>query len=132
MGYSAADVIGKKLYAASRVPIQKLPFDNELVLRTAEPGELVGVVYTYFEPKAGRSVLYWGFKDQYGNNYYAAHRPEYYSTQKLREQGVLTVEEKKALENQNPLAATVKNLFVGGLITWGIVQLGKEYIKKKA
>ncbi len=129
MPYSAADIVGKTLYAASKVPIVRLPFDDETPTRFVERGQIVGVVWTYFEPKAGRSTLYWGFKDPYGNSYYAPHKSQYYSTQKLREQGVKTLAEKEA--EKNPLASTVKSILTTGLLIWGGIQLGKEYIKKK-
>lgn len=130
MPYSAADIIGKTLYAASQVPIVRLPFDDQIPLRFVDRGQIVGVVWTYFEPKPGRSTLYWGFKDPYGNEFYAPHRSEYYDTQKLRDQGVLTTEEKEAAKD--PLASTAKSLLTTGLLFWGAIQLGKEYIRKKA
>lgn len=96
--YSAADIIGKTLIAKKSIGIKREPTDLGNIIFTVSPGQSVGVVDSYYNVIPGRSVLYWGFKDANGRNYYAPHLEGYYDIRSLSDQGVLTTQEKTELE----------------------------------
>ncbi len=131
MTYSAADIIDKTLFAATRVPIKRQPWDSAPVVSYAAPGQKIGVVYTYQGIRPGRSVLYWGFID--GNNimYYTEHREGYYNLQSLRGQGLLTLEEKQQQEELAKLSLPerVVRTATRGLLLYGVIRLAARFIK---
>lgn len=97
--YTALDIVGLSLYAKESVPIKYQPWDDTEVKRMVQPGNLVGTVTSFVEPRAGRSELYWEFEDAWGILYYAPHRPGLYNLQKLRDQGLLTIQEQDIIDN---------------------------------
>lgn len=96
--YSAADIIGKTLIAKKSIGIKREPTDLSNIILTVQPGQSVGIVDSYYNVIPGRSVLYWGFKDANGRNYYSPHLEGYYDIRALSDQGVLTTQEKTELE----------------------------------
>lgn len=128
MNYSAADIVGKTLYAATRVPIKKLPTDSSAIIRYAVPGEPIGEVYSFLEPKTGRSVLHWSFVDPRTNVlYYTEHRTGYYDLNQLRSQGLQTIEEKQLA--QLPFVQQIGKRALQGLFLYGAVRIGLEAYK---
>ncbi len=125
MEYNAADIVGKTLFALTRVPIKRQPWDDSPIVTYAEPGQKIGIVYTYVGVKAGRSVLHWAFVDDNNVLYYTEHRQGYYNLQSLKNQGVLTKTEKaaqQALANQTMPERVVRTL-TGGLIAYGVIRV---------
>ena len=98
--YNAGDIVGKTLIAKKSIGIKRSPFDLDPIIFTVQPGQTVGVVDSYYNVIPGRSVLYWGFKDANGRNYYAPHLEGYYDLNALTNQGVLTTQQKTDLEQQ--------------------------------
>ena len=131
MTYSAADIIDKTLFAKTRVPIKRQPWDAFPVVGYAEPGQKIGVVYTYLGIKAGRSVLYWGFIDENRIMYYTEHREGYYNVQSLRGQGLLTLEEKQRQEElaQLSLPEKVVRTATRGLLIYGALRIAAKLIR---
>jgi hypothetical protein len=94
--YDAGAIIDKTLIAKQRVPVYREPKDHFKPFGAVEPGNSVGVVYSYLEPNPSqdRSRLWWMFWDGRYNQYYAPHDPNYYSVSALKQQGVLSEQDK--------------------------------------
>lgn len=96
--YSAADIIGRTLTAKKTINVYKFPVDDSELLGQIHPGQTVGVVYSYLDaaPGANRSSLFWMFApDPLGGNYfYTRHQEGDYDVSALKQQGVLTTQEK--------------------------------------
>ena len=127
---SAAEIIGKTLYALTAVPVKRLASDAASVAWTVPAGGQVGIVYSYLMPRPGTRVnLWWAFIDPTGNEYYAEHLTGRYYFQALRGQGVLTTEEriaKEAEENkplEDKIIDAVKGLAIVGIVAFAAVQL---------
>jgi hypothetical protein len=125
MTYSVNDIVGKTLVAKKRVPVKASPLDSAPILRYIEAGKPVGVVYSYLEPKTGRSQLYWMFEEDFFGDvtyYYIPHSVGAF--------------DKEVLESQFPkppttLADTAKNALFGIAGIWAGVQIIKSIIDKK-
>lgn len=80
----------------ARLHLYRFPSDSYPVLATIQPGQIVGVVYSYLipRPELGRAYLWWVFLDDNGVEYYAEHRPGVFDTKFLMGQGVRTTGEK--------------------------------------
>lgn len=91
--FGADEIIGKTLVGRVAIPIRRLPQDNAPVTYTASPGQVIGVVESYYKPTEGRSVLYWGFKDSNGRWYYSQHRDGIYDIRNLTDQGAQTTQQ---------------------------------------
>lgn len=126
MSYSAQDIVGKTLYAVRRIPVRRLPADDAPIVTYIVPGQPVGVVYSFLEPRAGRSTLYWQFKDSNGP-YYTPHQENFYDLDQLRAQGVLTLEEKK--EAEKPYVEQFGNKIANGLLLFGGLWIGLQAFK---
>jgi len=101
MTYAPADLIGKTLYAVKPIPLKKLPDPNTPTIYTVSPGKIVGVIDSFILPKAGRNQnLFWQFKDQNNGLYYAEQVQGNFSTSALSTQGVLSLEEKKVIAEE--------------------------------
>jgi hypothetical protein len=72
--YSAADIIGKNLFAKKTVNLYR---GNDFVnpFLTIPKGAFVGKVESYLNSGAGRAYLIWQFMDTGNKNYYAKHIP---------------------------------------------------------
>lgn len=101
--YSAAEIIGKNLVAKKPVEIRRLPDINSPVVYTAQPGENIGVVFSYISAK-NNNPLFWQFHDKYNRFYYVEHSPGKFSEKVVRDQGAITTkeqEEQKQEENKS-------------------------------
>lgn len=92
--YSAADIIGNNLVAKKTIQLFRTPDVNSPVVYEVEPGQNVGVVYSYIKEKNGQP-LFWMFYDDKGKTYYSIQAPGYYSIESLKNQGVKTLEQKE-------------------------------------
>jgi hypothetical protein len=131
--FNAADIIGKTLIAKTNVSLRRLPLDNDAIIYNVKAGIPVGVVATYLLPNKDRNNIYWGFDDANGKMYYAEHKVGRFDVTELKQQGVLTAQEKKdALEQASmttgdKIFKLVRNVFIGA----ALVYLAKTIIDKK-
>ena len=130
MSYRPEDLIGKTLFAKVQVPIVELPYDNMPIIRIIPPGVAVGRIHSWLNPKAGRQTLYWHFKNQAGDSFYARHESHFYDLKQLKDQGVLSIEEKKELDNQKDYLARAGQMLTKGIMLWGIFKIGSSLISK--
>ena len=103
--FNAEQILDKTLIARQRVTAYDLPTytTGAQPLGVVEPGQPVGVVYSYTGGTADRP-LNWQFKTTSGRAYYVAHKPGAFDVSALRQQGVLTtqeLEQKKEDENKD-------------------------------
>lgn len=104
--YKADDVIDKTLFAQEKIPVyDNVPPQPQKLLGYVEPGNPVGIVYSYLEadPSRGRANLWWMFYPTDGsefNNYYAEQVGGYYDVEALRQQGVISEEEARQKEEE--------------------------------
>lgn len=120
--FSAGDIVGKTLIAETPVNIKREPSDAAPVVYTVKPGTSVGVVYSYILPGERNGRLYWLFKDAGGRSYYAEHSEGRYKVSAIKQQGVLTTQEKeKEKERENePLKDTIeRNIKLIALVAAG-------------
>lgn len=122
--YNVTDIVGKDLYAKSRVEIKNEPFDDAPAQSYVDPGGWVGNVFSYLDVAAGRSTVYWMFENA-GRYYYAAHEPGLYDLNKLKEQGVLSEEEKSTPE----WLRQAKPILIGAALTIIAAKVLPEIIK---
>ncbi|MFA7302010.1 MAG: hypothetical protein WC069_06890 [Candidatus Shapirobacteria bacterium] len=96
--YSADDIIGATLYAKRSLKGLSVPSENATVIQTFGYGDMVGVVQSYIVHADG---LYWQI-DYPGGSFYVKHEPGNFSTDNIRDQGILTTREKiEKAEEQN-------------------------------
>lgn len=126
--YNVDDVVDKTLYAKSRVPVyDNVPPQQRNLVGYVEPGNPVGVVYSYLaaDPTRQRQNLWWMFypASNYSNYYYAEQVGGYYDVEALRQQGVISIEEKQQkedLENlpwyEQLLVKYGKPILIGGVV----------------
>jgi len=126
MDFEASDIIGKTLYAKTRVPLKRTAWDDEPVTGYAEPGQAVGVVHTWVDPRPGRKNLWWAFVASNGSWYYTEHIGGRYDLDKLRDQGVKTIQEK--VEDAKPLAEKITDKLAKTVITAAFVYAGGRII----
>lgn len=133
MKYDVADLIGLNFYAKTDVGVKRTALDSEPFAYLVDTGQKIGTLHSWLDPKGNeRKALYWMFLDAAGQPYYVPHEKGIIDLDRLVSQGVLSDEDKARLEaeaNKNPLVETAKDLFMKFLIAWGVVQLGKEYLK---
>lgn len=100
--YSAADIVGKTLYAKVQVPVYHSANDHTEPFGFVASGQPVGVVYSWLSvnPTYDRSTMWWMFADASGGYYYSKQIGGYYDVDALRAQGVITVTEKIEQEKQ--------------------------------
>lgn len=70
----ASDVVGLSMYAKTTVDIKSGAYDDSPVIRTAVVDSWIGTVYSWLEPREGRSRIHWMFYDNEGNAYYVEHK----------------------------------------------------------
>lgn len=93
--FSAADIVGKTLYAKTSVPLKRLPEDAAPAVFTVPAGSVVGMVESYINPKTGRNQnLYWQFSDG-SRSFYAEHIIGRYDTKTVEVQGAVSLEDQK-------------------------------------
>lgn len=103
--YNAADIIDKTLIATKKIPVYKNAVDGAEVAGYVNAGQPVGVVYAWLaaNPGMNRSGLWWAFWPVNGMYYYAPHIEGNFSVSALKQQGVISTEEKikQAQEAEN-------------------------------
>lgn len=92
--YSADEFINKTLIAQQKVPVYRDATDIAKPVYYVDAGQPVGIVYSWLSPMAGRSQLWWMFEKSYLDFYYTPHVPARFNWPALKEQGVLSTEEK--------------------------------------
>lgn len=130
--YSVSQVIDKTLIALVDTPVYKLPLDSQQPFATVKAGQPVGVVFSWLDPSAERSVLYWMFYTSDGKAYYAKNLPGQYDVNSLRQQGVLTTQEVIAAEQakNNTWYENIISKYGGYVLgTIVLVALGSAAIK---
>jgi hypothetical protein len=91
--------VDKTLYSVKPVPVRTAPWDDFEIIRTIAPHQLVGTVYSWAEPKDGRSFLYWEVKDPFGVSAWVPHYPGLYDLESLRAQGLLSITEQDLIDD---------------------------------
>ena len=128
--YSASEIIGKNLFAKKAVELRRLPDLNSPVIYTVDPGQNVGVVYSYINAK-NNNPLFWQFKDNAGRFYYSEHEPGLYSEKVIRDQGGQTTKEvedskkdkeKDIFDKINGTVKTVGLFFIGGYLITKVIK----------
>jgi hypothetical protein len=136
--FNAGDLIGKTLFAKVRVALYPTPTDGSKAFAFVEPGQSIGVVYSYLEPSVAknRSRMYWMFND--GTlYYYVPHRPGFFDVTSIKQQGVYTAAEKKEMEKAKDatiidrLESNIKKSFPYILAAVVAIPLLQEVIRKK-
>jgi hypothetical protein len=112
MEFNAGQVIGKTLVARQPVSLTRLPKNGANSIYVVQPGQTVGIVQSYVAPSASRFNLWWSFVDSNGKPFYAEHEPGLFDVQNLRNQGLLTLEERKekADEAAKPVSTKIMDL----------------------
>jgi hypothetical protein len=131
--YNAEQIIGKTLIAKRPVNLYRFADDNAPVIYTVEPGNNVGVVYSYLNPNNARQTIYWTFYDSNNKPYYAPHKTGDYDIKTLSEQGALTVVQQAQQAAEQNLSTTDKvfKLVQKYLLIGAGVYLLNSIIKKK-
>jgi hypothetical protein len=96
---SADQIIDKSLWAAKKIPYYNTPTDVAIPYGYINAGDFIGIVYSWLEPRAGRSKLWWSITSNRipGSAYiYVPHDAANFSLEKLQEQGVKTAAQKTA------------------------------------
>lgn len=145
--FNAADLIGKTLIAKKKLTAYNSSGDPVGYVAAGQPA---GVVYSYLEPKPGvREKFMWAFEVN-GFFYYIPHERGAFDVGVIKQQGVLTLEEKlkRELEQQDqdsrgwfaqllglPSSSQVSGAASKVLWTVGVLgvvaYVGGIYVKKK-
>jgi len=130
--FSAADIVGKTLYAKTAVPLKRLPEDSGSVTYTVPAGSVVGVVNSYILPKPGRnSNIYWQFSDG-SRSFYAEHLIGRFDTKTVELQGSVSLEDQAAAAEAAAEGVTDK---IGRYVSYiaagfGLFVLLRDQLKK--
>lgn len=134
--FSAADIIGKTLFAKKDTPIFATPTEMGQPLLIIKKGQPIGVVYSYLAPNANRAKLYWVFESKTSKKpYYVAHNVGNFDIKALYDQGVKTTKEKQQEEEDKnkttaeKISDTLKNFLYLGLGAYVVVNLGSAFIQ---
>lgn len=146
--YRASDIIDKTLFAKTDVPIYTAVPGylatgrtlDEFKVGTVKAGNWVGRVDTWISPNpaAGRANIWWQFypAENYAKPYYAEHKEGRYDISALREQGVLSIEEirkieeKKKEEENKPWYQSVIDGTIGKALPWvAFIVIGSVVVK---
>lgn len=133
--FNAKDIVGKTLIAKKKVYLYSSPSAKN-PLASINPGQTIGVVYSYLSPNKNRPQLFWMFKN--GINYvYVPHQEGSFDIKSLKDQGVISTEDKtkteaEKLEKQQKGAVS---FYIEKYIPWIIVGIFampiiKDLIKK--
>ena len=94
--YDVSDIIGKTLFAKQTVAVYRgdqVP--NGKPFAYVKPNAPVGVVYSYLSPgSTGRVNVWWQYYDDVNGAYYSEMTVGRYSVEAIRQQGVLSTQEK--------------------------------------
>lgn len=133
--FNVSEIIGKQLITKEPTKVLRFPFDSDeqaQVISVLNPGQTVGTVYAYLEPKQGRKNFYWQFvnNDRY---YYVRHRQGAFDVVSLRNQGAKTTEQ-KALEIKEAKKSTfdkIKGVVLQSAIGAALVIGAFKFLDKK-
>lgn len=139
--YTVNQVLDKVLIAEKDVKVYSGAWDNSTVKYVTKAGNMIGHVYSYLLPKAGRSDTWLMLQTGPSTFVYVRNEAGAFDTTALRDQGILTVKEeteKEAEENDrlsDPIAYYAKKLLlpvaIGGALIYVAVEVGKELIRNK-
>lgn len=135
--FNAADIVNKTLIASRDLEVfSDVPSRNGKKIGTVKRGNSCGVVYSWITD-SNTGTLYWVFKHSLYGEYCIEHAPGSFNVSALREQGVITTQEKIEKEEYANLPwyeRLFKNLGKS-LTTIAIVGVGvyalSEYSKSK-
>jgi len=145
--YSAADVIGKDLFAKVNINVRSNSTTNSTKLQTIKSGARVGRVYSYVKGYDEKGVadgsLWWMLEEKFnGVTGFVKHQQGWYDVKSLKEQGLQTQDEKdaeKAAEDMpwyeklaNELKKDVGKVLLIGAGVYIVVQLGTHAIDTRA
>lgn len=126
-------VIGKSLFAKRVINIRSHPSESATIIKKVNPGEFVGVLYSWLNPKQGRPDMWFMFYDENNKPYYTVSGEGLYDIRTLREQGTKTTEElvkEKELQDES-FSVYVKKILPKILIGFAIVMVIGYLIKAK-
>jgi len=122
--YSVSDILDKTLIAKIKTPVYSDASDTAQPIGYVVPGQPIGVVYSYLNPKEGRSDFWWMFYENNGKTYYTPHKKGQFDVSALRAQGVISTEEKTEIAKAEAETITQKVEKYGKYILAGIFTLG--------
>ena len=135
--YSVGDLIGHTLYAKRNMRIKTdasdaAIYDNSYTYRTVPAGEMIGIVYSWLDPRPGRTNLWWMFNDALtGQSIYAQHNTKDIDYQKTIGMGNLLSIEEKIVQQQEANTSTfekVADKLTYGIIAFGVLKLASSLI----
>ena len=131
--FLASDIIGKTLIAKKIIKIKRTPSDSAPSVYEVDPGDSIGVVYSYLLPNNNRKNLYWTFYDSNNKPYYVEHKQGNFDIKSIESQGVLTVEEKqeKATAANETLSDKIFRYVKNGFLIAAGAYIVKGFIDKK-
>lgn len=103
MSYPAKELLGRTLIARTRVPYKAAAEDTAEAIGYFEPGTVVGVIYSFLEPRVGRSNLYWQFRTSSGRWYYVEHLQGRFDERHLINQGTRTSTQLREIQRRADL-----------------------------
>jgi len=137
--FSAADIVGKDLFAKANVNIRVLPDVTSKIVQTAKAGSRLGTVYSYVNRNG---QIWWYLNNPTG---YVLHNASYLDTKALKEQGAKSTEQKiqeqedanktvldKLKEGLSPTLNTLKWAVPAFLIGWAVIELSNKRSVKKS
>ena len=131
--FNSKDIIDKTLIAKVKIPVTRYAKDDAPIVYTVNPGQSVGVVYSFLIPKENRTNLWWAFKDSNDKFYYTEHKEGIYDITSLQQQGVLTTAQQQQAAAEASMSTTDKvfKLVQKYLLIGAGVYLLNSIIKKK-
>jgi len=91
--YNLKDIIDKTIRAKKDISLYRNAIDTALPYATVKAGSNIGVLYSVVTAKAGRSVDWLMFYDNFNIPYYVPVKTGTLDSADLKEQGAKTVEE---------------------------------------
>jgi len=122
--FSVSEIIGKTLIAKVRTPVYSDASDTAQPTGYVNAGQPIGTVYSWLNPKAGRTELWWLFYDSDQQPYYTPHKSGQFDISALQAQGAITSEEKTEAAKAEAETITQKVEKYGKYILVGIFTLG--------
>jgi hypothetical protein len=133
--FNAKDIVGKTLIAKKKVFLYSSPSAKN-PLASINPGQTIGVVYSYLAPGKNRPNFWWMFQN--GAKFvYVPHQEGSFDIKSLKDQGIISTEERTKAEAEK-LEKAQKGAFsfyIEKYVPWIIagifaVPLIKDLIKK--
>ena len=133
--FNAKNIVGKTLIAKKKVFLYSSPTAKN-PLASINPGQTIGVVYSYLKPDKNRPQLWWMFQN--GVKFvYVPHQEGSFDVKSLKDQGVISTEDTTKLETEKLEKAQkgAISFYIEKYVPWIIagifaVPLIKELIKK--